>query len=232
MSFPKVSIITPTYNCADYIKDAIRSVFDQTYQNYELIVIDDGSTDNTGEVIKPYLCNDKLRYIRQENLGQAAARNRGLKKATGEYIAFLDADDIWEKSKLEKQLSVVKKSQADVCYTAAKIVDDETGEIVPYIRLSWLNRLRKGDILPYLIFSNFIPFSSIIVKHKCFEKLGTMDESINMGDDWDLLLRLSVFFKFDFVNEQLLVYRLHRPGSISSNIKRRIAEQEKIINKF
>lgn len=102
---PKVSIIIPTYNSAKYIHDAIESVLNQTYQDFEIIVMDDGSIDNTKKVLRSYIESKKIRYFYQKNKGPSAARNKGIREAKGEYIAFLGADDIWHKKKLEKSIN-------------------------------------------------------------------------------------------------------------------------------
>lgn len=233
MTWPKISVIIPTYNCSKYITDAIQSVLNQTYNNYEIIIIDDGSTDNTKEILAPYISKNLIKYIQQSHLGQAAARNRGLNESTGDYIAFLDADDMWKKAKLEKQIELIQKSKVDVCYTDSKPIDTETGSVISYIMASKIARqLPRGNVLKHLIFFNPIALPSVLVKRECFEKVGTFDESIQMGDDWDMLLRLSTRYKFDFVNEKLCIFRRNRPNSISSNKEKRITEQERIIKKF
>ena len=105
----KVSVIIPTYNCARYISKAIDSVLKQTYRDFEIIIINDGSSDDTEKVVKPYLKNESVSYIYQENKGVAAARNKGIRNSKGEYIALLDADDYWSSMKLEKQIPIFEK---------------------------------------------------------------------------------------------------------------------------
>jgi len=120
---PRVSIIIPTYNRASLLREALESVFAQTYQDFEVIVVDDGSTDGTGEILKDLL--DKVRYIRQENLGCGAARNRGMEEAKGEYIAFLDSDDLWMDFKLELQVAILDKmSDVGFLYSDFQVLKD------------------------------------------------------------------------------------------------------------
>ena len=101
-----VSVVIPTYNCGKYICDAVKSVLSQTYKNIEIIIVDDGSTDNTKEALRSYVYNKQIRYIYQKNKGPAASRNLGVEKAEGDFIAFLDADDLWNEKKLKKAKSV------------------------------------------------------------------------------------------------------------------------------
>ena len=110
-----ISIIMPAYNAGKYIKESIESVFNQTYQNWELIIIDDGSTDNTSEVVQPFLIKDRrIQYYLQENGKQGKARNAGIKRSKGNLIAFLDADDVWMPAKLQAQIGVLKQNDADL----------------------------------------------------------------------------------------------------------------------
>src|SRR5699024_4081686 len=104
---PLVSVILPVYNAEDYISDAIQSVLNQTYTDWELIVVDDGSTDQTKKVINPFLEDDRIRYFYQENGGQGSARNKGIERAKGIYLALLDADDVWKVDKLQSQLNII-----------------------------------------------------------------------------------------------------------------------------
>ena len=106
MRYPTVSVIVTCYNYAQYLEGCLRSILNQTYQDFELLIINDGSTDNTDEVVARFLDNEKIRYIKQNNTGQAIATNNGIMAASGELIAFLDADDLWEPTKLEKQVKL------------------------------------------------------------------------------------------------------------------------------
>ncbi len=114
----KITAIIPTYNSAKYITEAIDSVLNQTYANIEIIVVDDGSTDNTENILSNYVNKNKIIYVKKKNGGPGSARNLGIKLANGEYIAFLDADDMWEKNKIEKQLSMALSSSSDLVYTS------------------------------------------------------------------------------------------------------------------
>lgn len=225
-----VSVILPTYNRAGYIKDAIESVLNQTYRNIELLIIDDGSTDNTQAVIEPYLKDNRIRYIRQENAGAAAARNRGLALRTGKYVAFIDSDDIWEKDKLEIQLAVMN-SLPDVAIAfsdfSAKGRDGliEKSHIRTYFTVldtyklsyddvfSHRNTLKNsekvywGNIYQTMIFGNIILTSTTLFRHEVFNSTGTFDTNYKTLEDYDLFLKLTKRFTAAFVDKPLICYR-------------------------
>ena len=227
-----VSVIIPTFNCKNVIGQAVKSVLDQTYNNLEVIIIDDGSTDDTKTILTPYLKDKRVKYFKQINLGQASARNKGLSMAQGAFIAFLDSDDYWLPSKISQQISRLLISGNSVSYTNFKIINGVTGCTIPYHRGTEYEQFRYGDVKFWLSFYNFIPFSSVIVHRTLLEKTGGLNEKIEMGDDWDLLLRLSMFSDFDFIEEPLLVYRMGRPKQLSGNMKKRFEQQELIISNF
>lgn len=125
-----VSIITPCYNGAKYIRETINSVRAQTYANWEMLVIDDGSTDNSAEIVREYSAKDKrIRLVRQENAGSAAARNNGIRQCSGQYIALLDADDLWKPEFLEKQIAFMKKKQAVCVFCSYERVNEQSRPI-------------------------------------------------------------------------------------------------------
>jgi len=203
----------------------------QTFQDLEIIIINDGSTDNTDEVIGHYLRQPKIKYIKQNNFGQANAKNRGIKNTSGSLIAFLDADDVWEKDKLEKQIPLFDNENVGVVYSRARYID-EVGREIPFKRESRYLKPRSGFVTKFLLLDNFVPFSSSIVRKECIDRAGLFDESIVMGIDWDLWLRISVSYQFDYVNEPLLVYRLGHTGQMSKNVEMRILCADRIMAKF
>jgi glycosyltransferase involved in cell wall biosynthesis len=206
-------------------------VISQTYQDFEIIVINDGSTDNTDETIQPYLCDDRIRYIKQANAGQANAKNTGIKNSNGQFIAFLDADDAWEKSKLEKQIKLFHNSNIGVVFSRAKYIN-EKGEDLNYKPSMRYLTPRSGNVTKYLFYDNFVPFSSSVVRHECFDKYGCFDETLEMAIDWDLWLRLSVWYQFEFIDEPLLLYRMGHAGQMSRDINKRYHCLDKIMNNF
>ena len=228
---PLVSIVITCYNYAQYLSGCIESVLAQTYKNYEVVVVDDGSTDNTFEIAQPYCRKFAVRYVRQENEGQASAKNRGIKESKGEFIAFLDADDQWEPDKLSKQIPLFAIQEVGVVYSRFVYIDNE-GKSLPMEDPGKFLEPRRGKVTASLIYDNFIPFSSVIVRRVSFEASGVFDESLNMGIDWDLWLRLSTRHQFDFCEEPFLLYRIGHSNQMSKNLPERIRCADRIIAKF
>jgi glycosyltransferase involved in cell wall biosynthesis len=200
---PIVSVIIPTYNYAQYLPDAIDSVLNQTYKDFEIIVVDDGSTDNTSDVILQYLSNPCLRYIRKENGGQASAKNRGIIESKGEFIAFLDADDIWFSNKLELQLQLFGKNPHTGVVYSRRIYIDPSGKPLRTNQ----PKLHRGSILNKLYVTNFVCFSSSIVRRVCFQRLGLFDEKLRFSEDYDFWIRVASSYRFEFVDLPLIYYR-------------------------
>ena len=230
-----VSVIMPTYNRAGYIEGAVKSVIEQTYPHIELIIIDDGSTDETKDVVSPFLKDKRIRYIVQENAGAAAARNRGLALRKGKLIAFIDSDDFWEKNKLEIQLSVMRMlpSIGLVCSDFSSLTNDgrlEESHIKSYFsvfndyRLSYedvfINILDKnvqglannekvywGNIYETMIFGNLVLTSTTLCRESVFEAVGTFDTKYETLEDYDLFLKIARQFPVAFINKPLSRYR-------------------------
>ena len=188
---PTISIVITCYNYSCYLAGCLDSVLSQTFQDFEVIVVNDGSTDNTDEVIFPYIKDPRIIYIKQKNSGQAKAKNTGIQKSKGRLIAFLDADDLWDTTKLEKQMPLFDDKGVGVVYSRVRYIDEQ-GDDVSFQHKSTYLTPRAGKITEFLFIDNFIPFSSSVVRRECFERVGVFDESIRMGIDWDLWLRISV----------------------------------------
>jgi glycosyltransferase involved in cell wall biosynthesis len=203
----------------------------QTFQDFEIIVVNDGSTDNTDEVISPYLDDSRIRYLKQTNAGQANAKNTGIRNAEGDFIAFLDADDIWNTTKLDKQISLFSNPQVGVVYSITRYIDEQGNEVSFQSDSKYLAP-QTGKVTEFLFFDNFIPFSSSVVRRECFDRVGVFDESIKMGIDWDLWLRISVHYLFRFVDEPLLLYRIGHVGQMSKNLEVRQACTDRIMSNF
>lgn len=226
---PLVSIVIATYNYAKYLPIAIESALNQTYKNIEVIVVNDGSTDNTNEAIAPHLNDKRIRYIKQTNSGQTFAKNCGIKNSQGEYIAFLDADDYWMPDKLEKQLSLFSADSAvGVVFSLMKIVGPDNEKVETLKTL----KPYKGWVTNHLIIDNFVPFSSSLVKRECLEKIGNFDETLRMSIDWDIWLKISINYKFDFVDEELIAYRIGHPNQMSKDQEKRQEQSDLILNTF
>ena len=210
-----VSVIIPTYNRADYLKLALKSVIEQTYKNIEVIVVDDGSTDHTAEVIASFN-NSRIKYFYQENTGlPAAGRNLGLRECSGAYIAFLDSDDMWHPEKLEKQVRYLcEHPQYYLVYSNAWIIDDF--ELQKGLLLK-SGTLKQGKIFRKLINGNFIPVMTVLMRREVFENVGFFNEdySIRAAEDYEYWLRIALHYKFGFIDEPLAMYRKHSGSTIS-----------------
>jgi glycosyltransferase involved in cell wall biosynthesis len=205
---PTVSVIIPAYNRAHLVGRAIQSVLSQAYRSLEVIVVDDGSTDNTEEIVTDF-DDERIKYIRHDqNRGGAAARNTGIAFAAGEYIAFLDSDDAWLPDKLGKQVKAFEESdpQVGVIYTGCSVLSQNGEALVDYKA----PRLR-GEVLKKLLVSNRIVAggSSALVKREHVQEIGGFDESLASCQDWDLWLRLARICKFDFVDAPLVRVYMH-----------------------
>ncbi|QWV95849.1 glycosyltransferase [Geomonas nitrogeniifigens] len=223
-----VSIVTATYNMAQYLPLTVESVLGQTYQNLELIVVDDGSSDDTSEVMARFAAEPRVRYIRLErNCGQTVAKNRGLSEVKGAFVAFVDADNLWKPNKLERQLPLfVASERTGVVYSDAEYIDG-SGAVLPYIE----RKYHDGDITAKLLLSNFVNFNSAVVRKEVIDEVGGFDEALAMGIDWDLWLRISVRYRFRFLPEQTYSYRLWENQMSHQKVKR-LKNAEKILEKF
>lgn len=227
---PKVSIILPTYNRAYLIGRAIQSILNQTYQDFEIIIIDDGSKDDTEKIIRGFKEKDnRIKYISFDaNKGAAAARNAGIKMSKGEYITFQDSDDEWVIDKLEKQMKVIETSSENiVVYCGFWRIDGDEKIYIPDINI--LNR--EGNINKELLKGNFVDTPSILLPKKNLEKVGMFDENLSRLQDWDLAIRLSKYYNFKLIDEPLYIsYVLS--DSISANYEALIIAMQIILAKY
>jgi glycosyltransferase involved in cell wall biosynthesis len=209
-----VSVIITNYNYEQYVGRAISSALRQTYKDIEVIVVDDGSRDNSESVIESFAGVDsRVRYIRQTNAGQAAATNTGILEARGEYIAFLDADDIWYSDKLALQMEMFKNENTSIVYSGGYEIDD--GDAIHGERT--VSRSFNGQkFLWNMLFHNIIPFSSAVIRRSCFARGGLLNPQYRVCTDYDLWLRMGKFYSFDCIEKPLIGYRV-RPDSLSGN---------------
>jgi len=215
-----ISVITPTYNRADLLKETIKSVLNQTYQNFEYIIIDNESTDNTKEVVLSFK-DERIKYFRQKNMGgPASARNVGIKIAKGDYIAFVDSDDIWDEKKLEKQLKILDKDENLIIWTDGDIIDIKSNPIgKKFTQMEGATRKKKsGNIFKELSIGNFILLSSIILKKRNLREL-RFNERLRVLEDYLFVINLARDYEFYFINETLVKYRIHDTNINTQNIK-------------
>jgi len=201
---PLISVIMPVYNGEKTIRETIESVFNQTFPDWELIVINDGSQDATLEILKS-IQDPRLRVFSYPNAGQATSRNRGISQACGEYISFIDADDLWTPDKLEAQLQVLQANpQAAVAYSWTKCID-EVGQVSR--RGSHISV--TGDVYKNLLVVNFLENgSNPLIRRQALNEVGSFDESLTPAEDWDLWLRLAARYHFEVVSSPQILYRV------------------------
>ena len=205
---PTVSVIIPTFNRSQLVINAIRSVLCQTYQDYEIIVVDDGSTDDTPEALKPYM--DRIRYVHQRNLGASAARNRGVQLARGKWISILDSDDVWLPTKLEAQLKAVTMLGDDfgACFTNCDFFGNTHAMPSAFEQAGLNEDLPFGPLeepLKVILARHpAIYVQSLLVLRSLMAYPNGFDEGIVVAEDTDLLFRLAFNTKFCFVNERLV----------------------------
>ena len=204
---PLVSVIIPTHNRARFLAGAVKSVLEQSYQDFEIIVVDDCSSDHTAAMMES-LGRPEIRYLRHDRqLGGAAARNTGIHHSTGEYVAFLDDDDEWYPEKLGRQMSMMLASPADVggIYTGYFIVDRSNGQM-----RSQMVPTERGELYESLLAGNCIgSTSSMLLRRNCFETVGVFDERLPSFQDYDLWLRIARKYHFDCIRQPLLKYFVH-----------------------
>jgi glycosyltransferase involved in cell wall biosynthesis len=208
---PLISVAIPTYNHGKFIEESIRSVLAQTYKNIEIIVVDDGSTDDTRKIVEAL--GGRVSYYYQSNKGQSAARNLAINKGNGEALAFLDADDMWLRHKLESQLQILENNPHIGMVACGANNIDESGEFInKYVPSNFANH---DSLLKALSISQIIPGSSsgVLVRRKCFETVGCFDEQIKIGPDWDMWLRIAKQYEVYFIEEPLVMIRrtLNKP---------------------
>lgn len=212
-----ISVIIPAFNSEQFIVQAIESVFFQTYQNFELIVVDDGSRDNTRNILENYKDTKNISLISQKNQGAAAARNAGIKSSRGDYISFLDSDDVWLPRKLEVQKKCIEsKPKIGVVYSDWSTFD-ENGIIEENFPLSRKLPRPSGDIFNELIGSCLLSTITVMIKKEVFNDVGYFDEHLVRGEDYDLWLRIAAKHLFVYCPGTVAMYR-QRSGSLTHSI--------------
>ena len=223
-----VSIVIPTCNRADLIGRSIKSVLSQTFQDFEIIVVDDASDDNTEDVVKSFDEN-RIRYLRHEKRkGASAARNTGIRVSTGRFIAFLDSDDEWFPYKLEKQVNKISacSDKVGVIYGGHAAVSEKTGEVFDSRIPAARGNVRKHALRYALLGAGSVS----LIRKSCFERVGLFDESLQSLEDWDLYIRLSKYYEFDFVPE-ILIRRYMHAQQTTTTLQGKIQARSAIIQK-
>ncbi|MBI3402913.1 MAG: glycosyltransferase [Acidobacteria bacterium] len=216
---PLVSVVVPNHNCERFLAAALDSVLGQSYTNREIIVVDDGSTDESLEILKRYVDRAgpaRLQVVTQANQGVSAARNAGIARSRGELVAFLDADDLWHPDKLAKQVPLFANPAVGLVYCAVEYVDER-------LRPLGTNFTgRRGRVLREIAMLRgtvvLAGGSTAVVRRECFDKAGRFDPEMSTAADWDMWRRIACYWEVDVVREPLMQYRM-RPASMHRNVK-------------
>ncbi len=208
---PLVSVIIPTYNRLELLKEAVFSVIAQNYKNIELVVVDDGSTDGTEGWCLAEMEHFPLKYIRIEHTGfPGRVRNVGVENSSGEYLAFLDSDDLWVGEKVEKQLRLIMTEGCSICHTRERWIRNGRE-----ISQSKQRHRRRGDIFEDALAKCIIGPSTVMLKREVFDYVGLFNEKMEIAEDYDLWLRVTALYRVCYVDEPLVIKRGGRPDQLS-----------------
>ena len=206
---PRVSVIIPTYNRPALLREALRSVSTQTYQDFEIIVVDDGSTSpGVQETCREFA---KCRYIRQENAGRSSARNRGIQAARGEMIAFLDDDDLWKSEKLGLQVAFLDQNPDVGLVHSPMETIDAAGRLTggPATGVVFHPEWRSGSVFRYAVRGCVVKSPTPLVRKDVFQRCGTLDTNLSSGEDWEFWARAAYHYRFGYIPQPLAYYRVH-----------------------
>ncbi len=224
---PRVSIVVATYNYGRFLAEALDSIRAQTFRNWEAIIVDDGSTDDTSKVVRSYLTDARFHYVLTSHVGQPAAKNAGIAACRSDLIAFLDADDRWLPEKLAKQVPLFDANpEVGVVYCRRHVVD-ERGQQIEFPELECYS----GRVVGHMFLNNFVCFSSSVVRRTVLDTVGRFNERIPLAIDYELWLRASAKYAFDYVDEQLVEYRTGH-ANLSRRAEERLGIALRIMTRF
>jgi glycosyltransferase involved in cell wall biosynthesis len=226
---PLITVIITCYNIQQYVEAALRSVLNQSYGFVEIIVVDDGSSDNTEAVVRPYLSDGRVSFLRKENGGPSSARNHGIQRAQGEFIAFLDGDDVWEPDKLELQAEALLNNPSAGMVFSDFSTFDSSGSFVTCKNKSLFKELEPVQYGFLVSRNNFIYPSTVVVRKKCFEVCGVFDETLRGIEDWELWLRITRHFHILGLHPPLAGIRQHL-SNISANVPAMLLTERRAID--
>ena len=223
---PNVSVNICCYNSEKFIEKTLQSVLAQTYRDLEVIIVDDGSSDRTGDIIRS-IADQRIIYHYQKNQGLSYSRNRAIDLSKGEYIAFLDHDDLWLPEKLEKQLALFERNRSlGMVYSDCFAFNMNTGQKVRY---SEMTQLFRGWVLAQLFQVDFIPVLTALVKRDVIGMAGKFDLNYKIAEDYEFFVRVAERYPVDFIPEPLAVYNLHDDNSVKKQRKTCFLEEMAII---
>jgi hypothetical protein len=220
-----VSVVIGAYNAADWIRQTLDSVLAQTHPIHEVLVVDDGSTDATREIVQSY--GGVVQYMAEEHRGRPH-RNRGIRTSSGEYVAFVDADDYWYPTKIEAEIRLLRARQVVWCTCESQWLDSASGQLIDSVNAP----MQEGDILEALLLNNFLVASTPLVARHVFDEVGLFDESLAVApvEDWDMWLRIAARFPVACVRERLAVLRLHQDSFLAATpISRKVRSLEEVV---
>ncbi len=222
-NLPLVSVIIPCYNHEKYVEQSILSVINQTYKNIELIVIDDGSKDNSSEIIKNMQKKFEFTFISQKNQGVCRTLNQGVLLSKGKYIAIIASDDYWDISKIQKQIEEIQKNEnSEFCFTQAIEFDDFSKKRI------FPKRFKMGNVLNFVFVKDFVPAGSMMFSRTLFDRLKGFNENLQ-AEDWDFVIRSAANTEFCAVKEPLLYYRSHCSNTMKTTSRKEIFRQKALI---
>ena len=222
-----VSVIVPSYNMAHFLPQAVQSALAQSYPSLEVLIVDDGSTDDTPQVVRQWQGDARVRVHRQANGGLSDARNQGIARTRGPFIALLDADDTWTRDKLAQQMRLFAgRADVGVVYSNFELMDREGNALA-----RGPMRMHRGWVSGALLIENFVPASSAVVRRECFARHGGFDTRLRTGEDYDRWLRLSPHCQFDFVAEPAIRYRIWG-GQMSKDYRARYETGIRTMQRF
>lgn len=224
---PLISVNICCYNSEPFIKETINSVLRQTFRDFEIIAIDDGSTDRTGEIIKAF-SDSRIHYYYQQNQGLAKARNKSLSLSRGKYVALLDHDDRWLPTKLEKQVSLLERLPSiKMLYSDCYVVYSDTGEKELY---STFTKYHRGEgALKWLFFGNYIPLPTIVFCRETALKAKGFDPELKLAEDYDFVIKMATYGGIDYIDEPLAEYYIHATNKSRESIAMQ-EEELRILN--
>ena len=225
---PMVTVVIPCYNSLRYIAETMETVLKQTYQDFEVLVVNDGSTDGTADWVNVLSDREpKVRMVSQANQGLAGARCTGVTNARGKYVAFIDDDDLWELTKLAKQVNSLESNpQAGLCYTWTALTDSEgkpTGRVIA--------SNAEGNVWQAMTEMNIVCCGSTpMIRRSCFDDVGLFDRQVSPSDDWDMWWRIAAKYEFTVIKEPLILYRQH-PNNSSKKCDRMLETSRILIER-
>lgn len=222
-----ISVILPTYNRSKLVGRAINNILKQSYENFELIIVDDNSSDDTESVVKKFE-DKRIRYVKNDiNRGACFSRNLGIKLSRGEYIAFQDSDDLWDEDKLKKQIEFIEESKFDFVFCKIKKINSK-GVITSIVPNDFICNMKIDSHL--LLCGNLISTQTILSKRKCFDKI-LFDENLPRYQDWDLVIRISKNYNIGFQND-VLAEQYIQTDSITNNYHKSVIALKQLYEKY